>query len=579
MAIFNSVKKNQDPVILSLTSWDNSAKSVYIRLTLVAIAFIFCFFSLGYRMIYVALADELDKKTYYSSKNIIRREIVDRNGNLLALNIPASSVFANPQHMINIKESVEKLSKVVSGIDKEKLIAELNGNQKTFVWIKRDLTPQEHQNIHSLGITGLYFENEERRLYTYGSIASHLLGYVSRDGKGLAGLEKSYDNFLNNNSLPKSSDESTPLALTIDIRLQNIVSEELDKVMEKSRASGGAAIVVDPNTGEILALVSKPDFDPHNPSKASDDKLFNRASLGIYELGSIMKCITLAVGFDSKKVTLHDAYNLDHFRVGKFQVKDFNKSEGWNSVADLFRQSSNIGATQIVLEIGQDILKSYYKKLGLLDQVQIQIPEKGVPLYPKSSEWSDLTLTTMSYGYGISISPLHFIQAMIPVVNGGYKYNLRLVKNDDTNLSDNTTKDDGKQILSKDTSDAMKKLLRFVVSKGAGKKAEVNGYLVGGKTGTANKRVGKAYVNNNRMASFFATMPAIDPKYIILLVLDEPKPTKDSFGFATAGWNAAPAVGNILSRIAALHGMQPYDPSDEEVQEQLNLDYQIDDEI
>lgn len=571
LSIFNLIRNNQDQLRLSLISWDNSQRSVYIRLTTVAIAFSFFFATLCYRLVHVSLTDDIHKKTHFLAKNIIRKEIVDRNNNLLALNIPASSVFANPKHMINIKEDIERLSKAISGIDKKKIIAELENGQKTFVWIKRDLTPQEHQIIHSLGIAGLYFENEERRLYTYGSVGSHIIGYVGRDGRGLAGIEKSYDDFLNHNILVKSGEETKPLALTIDIRVQNIVSEELDKAISKSRASGGIGIVADPNTGEIIALVSKPDFDPHNPSKASEDKLFNRASLGIYELGSIMKCITLAVGFDSKTVTLHDAYNLSSFRVGKFQVKDFNKSEGWNSVANLFRQSSNIGATQIALEIGRDTLKSYYKKLGLLDPISIEIPEKGSPLYPKSGDWSDITLTTMSYGYGISVSPLHFIQAMIPVVNGGYKHNLTLIKTDDVKA--------GEQILSKDTSDSMKKLLRLVVEKGSGKKAEVNGYLVGGKTGTANKRSGKGYVNNNRMASFFATMPAIDPKYIVLIVLDEPKPTKDSFGFATAGWNAAPATGNILSRIAALYGMQAYDMNDAEVQEQLNVEYQIDDKI
>lgn len=571
LSTLNLIRNNQEQIRLGLVSWDNSQKSVYIRLTTIAVIFILFFSTISYRLVFICLSNLKENKAHFFAENLIRKEIVDRNNNLLALNIPASSVFANPKHMINIENDIERLSKVVSGIDKKKILNELKNDKKTFVWIKRDLTPQEHQNIHSLGIAGLYFENEERRLYTHGSIGSHILGYVGRDGKGLAGIEKSYDDFLSHNILVKSAEKTIPLALTIDIRVQNIVSEELDKAISKSRASGGVGIVADPNTGEIIALVSKPDFDPHNPSQANEDKLFNRASLGIYELGSIMKCITLAVGFDSKTITLNDAYNLSSFRVGKFQVKDFNKSQGWNSVANVFRMSSNIGATQIALEIGNETLKSYYKKLGFLDQVQIEIPEKGSPLYPKSKDWSDITLTTMSYGYGISVSPLHFIQAMIPIVNGGYKHELTLVKSNKIKQPD--------QILNRDTSDSMKKLLRLVVAKGSGKRAEVNGYLVGGKTGTANKRNGRGYVNNNRMASFFATMPSIDPKYVVLVVLDEPKPTKDSFGFATAGWNAAPATGSILSRIAALYGMQAYDMNDRELQEQLDVEYQIDDKI
>ncbi|MBP7190028.1 MAG: penicillin-binding protein 2 [Rickettsiaceae bacterium] len=563
------IKTNQHTITSGLTSWDNSQKSIYMRLTIVAAAFGFFFTTVSYRVLSVALSHHAEKKGYFA-KNVSRREIVDRNNNLLAVNIPASSVFANPQHMIDIEKDITKLAKAVPGIDKNKLISELKKDGKTFVWVKRDLTPKEQQTIHDLGIAGLYFENEERRLYTYGTVASHILGHVGRDGKGLAGIEKNFDDFLNHDNHDETG-EDTPLQLTLDIRVQNIVSQELDKVIAEFNATGGVGIVADPNTGEILALVSKPDFDPHNPSKANDEQLFNRASLGIYELGSIMKCITLAVGFDSKTITLHDAYNLSNFRVGKFQVKDYHKEEGWHSVADVFLNSSNIGSTQIALEIGQEKFRSYYKKLGLLDQVKLDIPERGYPLFQKTSDWSDITLTTMSYGYGVSISPLHFVQAMIPVVNGGYMHKLKLVKKTDDGA------ETSEKVLDESTSDAMRKLLRLVVSKGTGKKAEVAGYFVGGKTGTANKREGKGYVNNNRMSSFFGTMPSINPKYVVLVMLDEPKPSKNSFGFATAGWNAAPATGAILSRIAALYGMRPYD-TNLEVEEQLEVDYQIDSE-
>lgn len=562
-------KNGASIVMPSLTHWDNSQKSIYMRLTTIAIVFGFFFSSISYRLLSVSLSHPHASKQY-ASKGKSRKEVVDRNNNLLSVNIPASSVFVNPQHMINIEQDIEKMSKVISGLDKKTLLNELKKPGKTFVWIKRDLTPKEQQGINDLGIAGLYFETEERRLYTYGPLLSHVLGYVGRDGTGLSGLEKTYNDFLSHNSFPISGEEQKPLELTIDIRVQNIVAEELDKVIKEFDANGGIGIVADPNTGEIIAMVSKPDFDPHNPAKANIEQLFNRASLGIYELGSVMKCITMAVGFDTNTITLHDAYNLSNLRVANFQVKDYHKSEGWHSVGDIFLHSSNIGVTQIALEVGKSNIKSYYKKLGLLDPIQIEIPERGSPLYPKQGDWSDLSLTTMSYGYGLSISPLHFIQAMIPIVNGGVMHPMKLVKSQNT--------EPGTQVLRPDTSASMRKLLRLVVAKGTGRKAEVPGYLVGGKTGTANMRDGKKYVNNRRMSSFFGMMPAIDPKYVVFVMLDSPKGTKASFGFATAGWNAAPATGAILSRIAALYGMQPYNENDPALQEQLEVDYQIDTE-
>lgn len=562
--------KNGSSVVMpSLTHWDNSQKSVYMRLTVIAITFGLFFSTISYRLLSVALSHSHTAK-HYASKGKARKEIVDRNNNLLSVNIPTSSVFVNPQHMVDIEKDIEKISKVIAGIDKKKLINELKQPGKTFAWIKRDLTPKEQQGINDLGIAGLYFETEERRLYTYGPLISHIVGYVGRDGTGLAGLEKTYDNFLNHNSFISAESDQKALELTIDIRVQNIVAEELDKVIHEFNANGGVGIVADPNTGEIIAMVSKPDFDPHNPAKANVEQLFNRASLGIYELGSVMKCITMAVGFDTNTITLHDAYNLSNLRVANFQVKDYHKSEGWHSVGDIFLHSSNIGITQIALEVGKSNIKSYYKKLGLLDPIQIEIPERGSPLYPKQGDWSDISLTTMSYGYGLSISPLHFIQAMIPIVNGGVMHPMKLVKSQDTTP--------GTQVLNPETSESMRKLLRLVVAKGTGKKANVTGYLVGGKTGTANMREGKKYVNNRRMSSFFGMMPAIDPKYVVLVMLDSPKGTKASFGFATAGWNAAPATGAILSRIAALYGMQPYNENDPALQEQLEVDYQIDTE-
>lgn len=552
-------------MLLSLASWDTGSKALVSRLIFLIIFLALGFFAISLKLILVATTTPSNKSTY-AKGDYFRREIVDRNGILLAINIPGSSAFANPQKMIDIPEAVEKLVKNISGIDKKKLLAELK-SAKTFAWIKRDITAKEQQIIHNLGIPGIYFEEEQKRVYTQGHMLSHLIGYAGRDNDGLAGLEKSYNEFLTSKNIPQISD-SEPLKLTIDSRVQNIVNEELSSAMAKFRAVGGIAIVADPNTGEIISAVSKPDFNPHNPSGALPDQLFNRYSLGVYELGSIMKTLTLAIGLDTGKIHVHDAYDLTAMRIAKFNVKDYHKEVGWHSVPEIFLHSSNIGMAQIILEIGKSDFHKYIERLGLTEKLALEIPEKATPLVPKYDNWTDLSMATMSYGYAISISPMHFMNAALPIVNGGSAYQLHFVKKTEPVV--------GTKVLKETTSNDMHKLLRLVVSKGTGKNGEVKGYFVGAKTGTANKREGRRYVENKRTSSFFSIAPADNPKYAIFIMLDEPKPTKETFGFATAGWTAAPVAKNILSRMVTLYGLSPYTgDEDTKIEEELNMEYKI----
>ncbi|MES2215041.1 MAG: penicillin-binding protein 2 [Pseudomonadota bacterium] len=562
--LFRWIYKAQHSLSYNLISWNYCASSRVLRLIIVTLCFSIGFVIICSRLVYLAAVAH-DSKQRYAASHQPRKEIMDRNNNILAINVPIASLFANPQHMVNPAEDFAKLKKVLPNIDVTKLLEDL-GKDKTFCWIKHDITPKEEQKINDLGIAGLYFEKEEKRIYTYGNLLSHIIGYVGRGNDGLAGLEKSYNNFLNHDHVPNKEGDK-PLQLTIDVRVQNIVAEELDKAIKQYSAQGGVGVVVDVNTGEIIAMVSKPDFDPHNPGKAKPDNLFNRASLGIYEIGSVAKSFTLAIAFDTNTITMHDAYNLSNFRVANFNLKDTHKATGWHSVPEIFLHSSNIGVAQIALESGRANFQSYYKKLGLMDKLQVDLPERGTPLYPKNLHWSDLSLATMSYGYSISISALHFVQAMLPVVNGGLMYPLALVKQNDP--------PEGTRIFKESTSEVMRKLMRLVVSHGTGKKAEVAGYLVGGKTGTAEVQVGKRYVKNQRRASFFGIVPAVDPKYAIYVMLDRPQGTKETFGFAGGGWTATPTGGSIISRMVALFGMQPYDPNDLEIQKKLHVDYQV----
>ncbi len=556
----------------NLFLWDLNDNVIRTRLILLSLCFSCCFLGLGYRLVSVAMHDSKAPRSFIKNNNF-RKEVIDRNGKLLAVNLPSFSLFAIPKKVVNADESINRLASVIPNFDREKIRAELKSN-KNFVWIKRDLTPKEQVEIFDLGLPGFDFEKEQKRVYPFGNLLSHILGYVGRDLVGLAGLEKSHNDFLSTKVNPlNKADQENSLELSIDVRLQTILGEEIDRVMQNFNAKGALGIIADPNNGEILAIVSRPDFDPHNPQLATPEQLFNMTSQGAYESGSVFKGLTMAIGFDTNATTMQDAYDITYMKVGKFQLRDYHPMKGFHTVPEIFLHSSNIGVSQIMLEVGKDNLKKYLKALGLLDQLQIELPERGSPLFPSDSRWNDLTTVTMSYGYALSITPLHFIQAMIPTINGGYKYPLTLMKHK-KNKSVIGTK-----VFNENTSKEMRKLLRLVVQRGTGRKAEVPGYLVGGKTGTAEKLVNGKYVKNRRVSSFFGVMPASDPKYVTYIMFDDPKGTKESFGFATAGWTAAPAVGRVFERMISLYGLKPVDEENEEVKEIINVNYKVDEQI
>ncbi|NDB82737.1 MAG: penicillin-binding protein 2, partial [Alphaproteobacteria bacterium] len=498
-----------------------------------------------------------------------RAEILDRNGHVLATNVTLLSLFANPNKIIDPRLTAQKLKTIIKEIDVAKLEKDLSSD-KTFVWVKRDLSPEDQERINALGLTGLFFEEEPRRLYTQGKVASHIIGYVDRDNKGIAGIEKYFDKQLLANT------GENHIKLSIDYRVQNIVSEELDNVITKFSALGGSCIVTDVTSGEILAMVSKPDFDPHAPGAASSEALFNRASYGVYEIGSVMKIITFAIGFDTETIQINDVYNIHDFVMNKFKIKDYHRHDGWNTVPQLFMNSSNIGAGTIALEIGKNRFREYIEKLGLTQQLKLEIAERGIPLIPDQDKIRDLNLVTMSYGYGCAITPAHFVQAMIPIVNGGVFRNLSLLKSTATELA---VEEDSGSILNIQTSINILKLMRLAVEKGTAKKGAVKGYLVAGKTGTANKLGPRGYMDNHRYSSFVSVMHSINPKYLVFILLDDPKGIKETFGFATAGFTAAPAASKILERMGSLYGIPPIDEDSKEIKEIMHVDYEVHNEI
>ncbi len=548
--LFKIINFNDYNYLLPLSQWSSSLKG---RIIFIALSFFVIFFLIALRIIEISTHSS-EYFSFNDNKTLKhRKKIIDRNNNVLAINLFAPSVFVNPEKIINAEQAVKGLKTVLTDIDEKKLLDDLNSDKK-FVWVKRHLTPKEHEKVYNLGIPGLEFQKEYKRVYTYGNLLSHIIGYVGVDMQGLSGLEKSFHGFLTNSDLYLKQDEfDKPLVLSIDVRVQNIVNEELESAIKEFNAIGGVGIVADPNNGEILALVSKPDFDPHYPAKATSEQLFNKGSLGVYEFGSVLKTLTMAIGFDTKTTTMNDLYDLTNLKVSNFQIKDVKKREGWHSIAEIFCHSSNVGVVQIALEVGKDNFKKYLKLLGLTEQLKIELPEKATPLYPAENNWSDLSTATISYGYALSISPLHFLQAMIPIVNGGYLYPITLIKREKNNYPV------PKKVFDSNTSKEVNTLLRLGVKYGTSKKADIPGYLVGGKSGTAEKVKGKKYDKNSRRSSFFGIFPSIKPQYIVYLMLDNPKGNKSTHGFATAGWTTVPAAGRIISRIGILYGIQPYE--------------------
>lgn len=558
---------NSKTTFKQIFSWSLSENTIKVRLLLVISGFLLCFIVLSTRLIIIASTDLVDSSKFFSKADMFRRDIVDRHGNLLAVNLPIASLYAKPRKVVDAESTAEKLVKVFPELDKTKTL-ELLKSGKKFVWIKRDITPKQQEDIFNLGIPGLEFEREQKRIYTYGNLLSHTLGYVGRDMEGLAGIEKYFDQLLISQNEDKQSLNSN-LQLSIDVRAQNILSEEIEKTVRKFNAKSGAGIIVNPNNGEIIAMVSKPDFDPHYPGGARENELFNMVTQGAYEMGSGMKALTIAIGLDTSIVSMNDAYDLSYMKVGKFKVKDLHPSKGWNSLAQIFLNSSNIGVSQIMLEVGKNNLRNYLKKLKLLDKLEIELPERARPLFPHYNRWNDLSLVTMSYGYAISESPAHFVQAMIPLVNGGIMYPLTLIKGQNDKIP-------GERIFTEATSKSIRQLMRIVVAEGTGRKAEVKGYYVGGKTGTAEKAIDGKYYKNKRMSSFFGIIPASNPQYILYVIFDEPQGIKETFGFAGGGWTAAPTAGAIFERLAVLYVMNKLEEDDPEIQALTDIDYIID---
>ena len=478
------------------------------------------------------------------SDPVERADIVDRNGELLASSITVYSLHADPRAIWDADETARQLATVFSDLDIEEVAERLSDRSRRFVYLRRGLTPRERQAVFALGLEGIAFEEERSRIYPRGTLAGHVLGFANLDGEGLAGVEFALDQRL--------AGGGEPVRLTIDSAVQFAVEDELSAAASEYVIQGGAGIVLDATTGEILALASWPPIDPNRYADlARDDPArMNRATQALYELGSVFKPLTIAAGFESGSLLPGDVFDIQApLDVGGRPVRDTHRGPAQASVTDILVESSNKGTVLIALGIGERRLRDVYQRAGLLERADVQLPGSAAPLFPQS--WTELDLSRISFGHGISVSPLAFAHAFSALANAGEVMPLTIVMRAEGEAAPTP-----RRVLSAPVAAAVTAMLRENVVRGTGKRAEVAGYRVAGKTGTAEKPVEGGYDTERNITSFAAIFPADDPKFVVLVVLDEPKPVAGATG-ETAALNAAPTVGRIIERIAPGLGVAP----------------------
>ena len=555
-----------------ITYTDLTQKRAERRLFFVGIMFLVSFALVCARMTVMASSEVSTILNEVSTTKLIsqRSNILDRNGNILATNLPTIALYARPQLMIRPKLAVKKLNKIFPNLDAKKMLDDFTG-KKTFLWVKDKLSPEQQQAVHEIGEPGLMYGPREMRLYPNGRFASHVLGgtrfnnqsSTNADMVGSAGIEATFDSFLSDRS-----QQGKALQLSLDLSVQAAVENILGGSMDVMRAKGATSIVLDVITGEIIAMVSLPDFDPNNRQlvplgkEANSNPLFNRAVQGVYELGSTYKIFTVAKALDLGLVDPET--EIEVFRKTKIlgtDVRDDHYKVPKLSVTDIIAKSSNVGTATLASKIGRNNQITMLNDLGLFHPTEIELIEaKSItPLRPK--KWIDSSTVTISYGYGLSISPLHLAIAYATLVNGGYKVTPTILKQNNKDL--------GRRIISEGTSNHLRKILRSVVQRGTATLGNVEGYEVGGKTGTANKqKIGAKGYDNDRVVSTFASFfPVKSPRYVLVVSFDEPsyRGGKEK-SERSAGWTAVPVSAEIIKRIAPLLNLRPSFDSDQVVQ-------------
>ncbi len=469
-----------------------------------------------------------------------RQAVRDRNGVLLASSVSTRSLYAKPHEIDDAHAIINTIASVIPDLDKDLLLRRLNSTAK-FVWLKRHITPEEQEKLLWKGIPGLYLHDDYRRIYPHGRLFSHVLGYTNVDGEGLSGVEKSFEYEL------RRDDALKPLTLSLDARLQQALLDVVEGTKVKHRAIGATGAVFHIPTGQARALVSLPDYNPNRPMQSPSDAHFNRLSVGQYELGSIFKTFSVALAMEHGGVTMTQGFDTSKpMQISGMTIRDFHAKNRWMTVPEIFAYSSNIGTVKMMHEAGYHKQREFLSQLGMFEPTSIEVMERSTPV--TKTKWRPVQSATISYGHGISVTPMHLIKGMVAMSGGGEVRDLTIV-NDVTKPT--------KRIMQQRTSDNINRLMRTVVQHGTARKANVAGYAVGGKTGTANKAINGSYHKSKKISSMAAAFPMPNPEYMLFVMLDEPKGTRDTFNSATAGWVAAPAIGHLVRAITPIIGMPP----------------------
>lgn len=520
------------------------------RITFVMVVFAVCFLIITARLFQLSVmnyhARQFIPSVLKTDVDFTRYNILDRNGMILATSVPTKDLSVNPKKVKSSERLnvARELAKVLPDVTEKEILEKLNENTN-FRYIKRNITPTEQNAINWLGYYFLQETDGEKRVYPQGNLFSHLLGRVDIDNHGTAGLEKAYEKTLLQQNL----------TLSLDLSVQEIVRKTLSEEVKHFKADGGLGIVMDVNTGEILASVSLPDYNPNLPLDSKDkDKLFNKATLGAYEFGSVFKLFNTAMGLDMGVIKPTDSYDASQaIQIGRKKLTDWRGQNRPLLVPEILIHSSNLGSVRIALKAGYQKQREFLKRFGFYEPLPISLPERTRTQYPRSNKWAEITSANISFGYGISVSPLHLISAVSALVNGGY-YRVP------TFLKEGNKGQPEYQVISEKTSDIMRHMMWGVINWRIKPKDLGYGYAVGGKTGTANLIQNGKYVEGKSRTTFVAAFPMSDPKYAVLVTLENPKKLKETFNFNTAGWNAKPTGLKIIEQIAPYLGIAPEEP-------------------
>ncbi len=525
------------------------------RLLFLLILFAGVYTVIAGRLVYLAVAPETTAAQKARAADAVaqaRPDVLDRKGRLIATDIRTPSLFAEPRRIIDADEATELLTATLPDLDKLELRSRLT-SRKYFAWLRREITPEQQRSIYRLGLPGIGFLKEYKRVYPNGPLAAHVLGQVNVDNQGILGLERWIDSgglsalhlagLATNHNL-------APVEIALDLDVQQAVRDELIAAMQRYRALAANAIVLDVRSGEIVSMVSLPDFDPNKPGSPKDKNRFNRLMTGVFEMGSTFKALTVAMALDSGKVNLNSTFDATQpLKYGKHTIHDFHPQRRVLSTPEVFTYSSNIGSARMALTLGVDAHKAFLKKMGLLDRLRTELPESAAPLIP--NPWNEINTVTIAFGHGLSVTPLQAVMATAALVNGGYLIQPTFLRRTETEAKANAPR-----VIKQSTSDQLRYLLRLNVEIGSGKRAEVEGYYVGGKTGTSEKVERGRYSKNKLLTAFMGIFPSDKPRYLVLVMLDEPQKEAGAAA-ATAGLNVAPAAAKIIARIAPLLGVEP----------------------